>query len=169
MYEYLSEAIVLNRRPTGEQDERMELFTKRYGKITCFGKSTRKITSKLSPHLQPGMHSRIRIIERKSTHIVDALLIARLAIPSLHLSLLSSLLTEKETHPSLWHVLTTGEFNWRQTLRWLGWDPAGAQCIVCKSRKAHIFQPTDQTFLCRPCALNKGKKAVSYTSDVAFN
>lgn len=168
MYEYLSEAIVLDNLPAAEKDSRVELFTKRYGKIVAFGKSMRKTTSKLSPHLQPGMHSRVRIIEKNSTNIVDALQLRKLPIPPMHLFLLSTILAEKEPHLRLWHMIAGGKFDWRQTLRWLGWDPTSAQCIVCSARRAHVFQPSDQTFLCRACALNKGKKAVSYTSDVAF-
>ena len=80
MQEYVTDAIVLTKRASGEFDGRYSLFTKKFGKMTGRAKSSRKITSKLSGHLEPGNAVKARFIEQKGTQIVDALKTARTGI-----------------------------------------------------------------------------------------
>ena len=70
---YFQEAIVLDREPSNEIDNRFHIYAKGFGKIVARGKSTRKITSKLSGHLEPGNIVRARFIEKNGLQVVDAL------------------------------------------------------------------------------------------------
>ncbi|MFH1246531.1 MAG: hypothetical protein V1489_02025 [Candidatus Liptonbacteria bacterium] len=74
MQDYVLDAIILDVLPARrELDGRFFLLTKQYGKIAAAGTSTRKITSKLNGHLQPGYVSAIRLVERHGLRIVDSL------------------------------------------------------------------------------------------------
>lgn len=45
--------MVLRVSPSGENDRRASIYTHDHGKLEVFAKSARRITSKLSPHLEP--------------------------------------------------------------------------------------------------------------------
>ena len=78
MQEYLSEAVVLDRLANGDLNGRVVFLTKRFGKLVGKARSIRKITSKLSGHLQPGNLVQVRMIEKNGLQIVDALKKSRL-------------------------------------------------------------------------------------------
>jgi hypothetical protein len=152
MYEYLSEAVVLKSEPRGDLDARVSVFTRRYGKLIGKAKSTRKITSKLVGHLQPGNLIKVRAVERGGLQIVDALKTDKLmvSVPDLHS--LNELLAEFQPDESLWNLLAQGDFQWTEILRILGWDPSEGSCRIC-SRKPHSFRARDQEFFCQSCTL----------------
>ena len=151
MQEYVSDAVVLLKQPSGEQDGRYALFTKRFGKIIGRAKSSRKITSKLSGHLEPGNVVKVRFIEQKGIQIVDALKTTRVPISLGDLALLAELTAEMESDASLWDQIVGAPFSWEAVLRTLGWDPAGAVCIACGALPAgHFFIPR-QEFFCSAC------------------
>jgi recombinational DNA repair protein (RecF pathway) len=154
MQEYVTDAIVLTKRPVGELDGRYALFTKKFGKMTGRATSSRKITSKLCGHLEPGSAVKVRFIEQKGTRIVDALKTARVAIGVRDLAALADLLPEMDPDAPLWEHLSLvrdggaeggigGErFSWATVLKLLGWDPEGAACAGCGTETRNMRQET---------------------------
>jgi recombinational DNA repair protein (RecF pathway) len=162
MQEYITDAIILKKDPLGDIDGRYTLFTKRFGKIIGKSKSSRKITSKLAPHLEPGFVSKVRFIETKGTQIIDALKSEKLTLSLMDLHFLSQLLPDAEPEPSLWELMTNGDFSWVRTLGILGWDPEGADCAVCARKDPEYFYIPRQEFYCRTCASKVKKDAVIF-------
>ncbi len=158
MHEYQSEALVLTLEPHRETDSRVSLFTERFGKMQARARSARKITSKLSAHLQPGFFARVRLIEKSGVQVVDALNIRKSGFSLPGLALLDGLLPVFHAEPELWRMLAEGTFSWRDALRVLGWDPAHARCRVCGA-SVEYFSTGDQEFYCAPCAGNSASQA----------
>ncbi len=159
MQEYVTDAIVLTKRPSGELDGRYALFTKKFGKMTGRTTSSRKITSKLCGHLEPGSAVKVRFIEQKGTQIVDALKTAsaRADITLHDLAALADLLPEMDPDATLWeHLSLAGDgnvtpFSWANVLKLLGWDPEGASCAGCGRSSLFYFYIPRQEFFCENC------------------
>ncbi len=149
MQEYVTDAVVLKKDSLGDMDGRYTLFTKRFGRIVAKAKSSRKITSKLAPHLEPGILAKVRFIETKGTQLVDALKFGQIALPLGELHFLSQLLPDAEPEPALWELLTGKNFTWAAALAILGWDPADAECATCGARQPLYFYIVRQEFYCR--------------------
>jgi DNA repair protein RecO (recombination protein O) len=156
MQEYVTDAIVLKKDPLGDLDGRYTLFTKRFGRIMAKAKSSRKITSKLAPHLEPGMVTKVRFIETKGTQLIDALKSGQVALSLRDLHFLSQLLPDTEPEPALWELLVRSngdrpgqDWSWAKVLAILGWDPADAECATCGVRQPSYFYITRQEFYCR--------------------
>ena len=161
MLEYICEAVVLHREPNGDLDNRFSLFTKKFGKLVAKGKSTRKITSKLSSHLQPGNVVSVRLIEKNGLQVVDALKKYRLTAILSHLHFLDRILGEAEPDQHIWQFLLEG-LRWREILRVLGWDPQEALCSLCDNSKPTVFNVRNQEFFCRGCASKLNQNDVLY-------
>ncbi len=166
MYEYSSEAVVLDRLPNGDLDERVVFLTKRFGKIVAKAKSVKKMTSKLSGHLQPGNLVQIRLVEKNDLQVVDALKKSKSGFSPRELAFLGELLAELEPDVHIWEMFTrpnyvrqnlggrAGDwlmFPWKETLKVLGWDASFASCSECGA-KPHSFKPKTQEFFCKSCA-----------------
>jgi len=159
MQEYVSDAIVLAKYPSGELDGRYALFTKRYGKMTGRTKSSRKVTSKLAPHLEPGNAIKARFIEMgggsvslaAGMQIVDALKTRRTGITLADLGRIAGLLPEMDPDEVLWEYIAVRPFSWKNILKILGWDPEGAGCAMCGSGQAANFYVPRQEFYCPAC------------------
>lgn len=160
------EAIILDREATGDLDSRFALFTKRFGKLMAKAKSVRKITSKLSGHLEPGNLVQARLIEKNGLQVVDALKAARLKISTANLYYLNLLLAEAEPDLRLWQELISGNFSWPNTLKILGWDPAEVFCQVCEERPPAAFSIQSQEFFCGGCSLKSGKGELLYLNGI---
>lgn len=160
MQEYVTDAIVLKKDPLGDLDGRYTLFTKRFGKIVGKAKSSRKVTSKLAPHLEPGMMAKVRFVEAKGTQLIDALKSGCVALALGDLHILSQLIPDAEPEPALWELLTGGTFMWPAALAILGWDPENAECVVCGARNPSYFYITRQEFYCRTHASKAPRDAV---------
>jgi len=160
MQEYVTDAIILKKDPLRDQDGRYAFFTQRFGKITGKATSSRKITSKLSAHLEPGNLSRVRFVEVHGTQIVDALKTVRTPISLIDLHFLSEILPDGEPEPELWNMFATGQFSWAKTLQVLGWDPEGAACAQCNKEPARYFYIPRQEFFCSTCASKLKKDKV---------
>ena len=157
--EYVSEAIVLEKEPQGELDERVAVFTRNLGKFSAKVKSSRKITSKLSPHLEPGNFIRVRMIEKGSLQVVDALKRGKLSGPPDFFYLLGRVLVEGEPDELLWATLLAGEKDWGKILAILGWDPEHASCEHCGRGEVFAFHIGSQNFFCGPCSVrSRGEK-----------
>lgn len=69
-----TEVIVLNRRPFREVDSQLSVFSKDFGKMQLVARGGRKITSKMSSHLEPLSISRIMVVlGRQYNYIGSAL------------------------------------------------------------------------------------------------
>lgn len=152
MYEYTGEAIVLDREDLGDFDARITLFSEHSGKLTGKAKSIRKITSKLSAHLEPGNIVRIRAVEQRGLQVVDALKICKSGIPLADIVRIAAVLPEGEPDPDLWRIFTSDNFSWPSLLSLLGWHPQHANCGICGLRTDLSFHIGSQTFFCKKCA-----------------
>ena len=61
MTEYVMDAVVLGKEPTGDYDMTVTLFTETLGKVSARATSARKITSKLAAHVEPGLLTTVRL------------------------------------------------------------------------------------------------------------
>lgn len=163
MQEYSTEAIVLDKETNGDLDVRVMLFTKKFGKLIGKAKSARKITSKLSGHLESGNLIQARLVEKGGLQIVDALKKEKLSNAPADFYFLGRLLADAEPESDLWRALTEGNFSWHEVLKILGWDPEFAACSACKKR-ASAFHAKSQEFFCGVCVLNLKKEEVIYIS-----
>lgn len=161
MEEYVTDALVLMKEPSGECDGRYFFFTERFGKVVAKAKSSRRITSKLAGHLEPGTVVRARFVDKGSAQVVDVLKSFHVNIPPGDLKLLSDLLPDMQADNELWFHLVHQPFSWRDVLQMLGWDPRGALCVLC-SREATWFFMSRQEFLCDVCVSKMGKSKLSY-------
>ena len=162
MQEYVSDAIVLNAEPNGDLDVRFSLFTKQFGKLKAKAKSARKITSKLSPHLQAGNLVRVRIVEKNGLQVVDALKQSSIGISPPTLYFLDQIVAEGVPEPAVWQECLLGSFRWPEILRILGWDPEGASCGACGSANPDLFHVRTQEFFCAGCSLKIPQDEVIY-------
>jgi recombinational DNA repair protein (RecF pathway) len=164
MQEFVTNAIVLRKYPQGDIDGRYTLFTERFGKLMAKAKSSRKIISKLAPHLEPGTLLKVRFIEAHGTQIIDALKDDAIALSLLDMHFLSMLLPDGQPEPELWSMLVEqaqtqqnnrkherAKFSWSHALAILGWDPEGALCITCNARPGTHFYVPRQEFFCDTC------------------
>jgi len=169
MKEIYTRALVLNRRPLGEQDGLVSFFTQDFGKIVARARSIRKPTSKLSAHLQPLSFVKIRFVklgDKEIFLITDCVWDDALRPFQTHkrydmlnmLSFVNAVTFDLQTDRRLWHFLEEvfkHHYNLNQIIRGilqlLGHDPTGATCRVCK-KNADIFVYHDESFLCQHCA-----------------
>jgi DNA repair protein RecO len=63
--EFLSAAVPLLKRPANKDNQIAVLFTEKYGKVSVLLQSGRKITSKLSPHVEPGGVAEVLYVQGK--------------------------------------------------------------------------------------------------------
>jgi len=161
MAEFFTEAVVLDKRDLGELDRRIFLFTEKLGKVRAKITSARKITSKLSPHLEPLNFVKIRLVERKSDfQIADALKTKKFTDAEMIkiLDLVKELSAENQPEPALWVLLTEAQtkptaFNLlaREILKIFGFDPNFAFCDFCHKPNPEYFLFADAKYLCKTC------------------
>lgn len=170
--EIYTRALVLARRESGEWDGMISLFTEDYGKVMARAKSIRKITSKLSSHLQPLHFVFIRLAHlpgpRDGFGVIDCVADEKFLGVDAHrrfdllpvLSFLDRFLCELETDRRLWAFLTkffSSKFSYHEAagelLSILGFDSRHASCARCAKKEAVSFLFYDQEFLCAACSL----------------
>lgn len=164
MYEYITEAVVLERQPLGDKDSRVSFFTKRFGKLVGRATSARTITSKLSSHLEPGTILKTRIIEKRVLHIADALKSGRAQVGLSDLRFLNHFLGDGEPDMRIWRMLVHGPFAWKTVLSHLGWDASYAKCSLC-GQNPESFSARSQEFFCTWCASKMPQEDVLYIYD----
>lgn len=159
MQEYTARAVILHKEPSRELDLRVTMFTDEFGKVSAKAKSARKITSKLSAHLEPGNFSFVRFIEKGGLQLTDAFKLGKLQLTPHDLHVLDRLLPHEEQDPNLWQALRafaetteTPQWNWAEVLTLLGWDPTETSCEKCHSRKPAYFMLPSQSLYCAECA-----------------
>lgn len=158
MREYFTEAVVLGLKPSGEEDRIVSLYTRVFGRLEAKVVGGRKITSKLSPHLEEGNLIEARLVEKSRFILADTVLKKRFGKSPLVfdvLFLLKSVLPELVSDLRLWHGLLQGlrdeRLDKKIFLKFLGYNAAFARCESCESQDVGYFSMTDQTFLCRRC------------------
>lgn len=161
--EYFTEAIVLDKEPFGEIDSRVYLYTKLFGRIAAKVKSARKITSKLSAHLEPLNLVDLRLISGKDYQAVDALKKGRLAdVGFLRvLNLVKQTMVENQPDEEVWQILKNqivspmpADFAGKLILKNLGFDSQYASCFNCQRANPNIFSFIDAQYLCSSCLVN---------------
>jgi DNA repair protein RecO len=178
MKELLTKAWVLDRIPAGEADELVTLYTEVFGKVRARAKSIRKITSKVSAHLQPLALTQVRLIHRKGPQdgfaVLDALAenseveLRKKLIPIARL--LRDMTDEWEQDPHLWefikklhtHAMPEADAN-RHILSLLGFDAEHAACAFCNGAPVAGFIPRRHEFVCEKCASRIHEKEVLYS------
>ncbi len=168
MTEHLTNALVLDVEDSGEADKAVYLFTKELGKVKAKAKSARKITSKLSGHLQPLNFVKIRLTEKNGFQITDALALDRVkGSPAAFavLDFIKVMTCELQPDKNLWQLIkktfgllkNSKEISYRPFLESFGFDPKFSQCGVCEDVKPAYFSKTEQVFLCRKCSVKVDK------------
>ena len=71
--EYFTEAVVLDKEPSGEFDSIAHLYTQELGRVSASVTSARKILSKLNSHLEPLNLVQVRLVEKNRFHVADVL------------------------------------------------------------------------------------------------
>jgi recombinational DNA repair protein (RecF pathway) len=156
MREYAITAVVLAKDHSGEQDNLVTLFSESEGKTVAKTKSTRKITSKLAGHIEPGSIIHGRIVEKNQALLVDALKIDTSSWTPVQLLSLSALLAPHNPEPLIWPMLKqidSHKVRWKEVLQILGWGDATAQCILCNAQNIYFFHIPSQEFYCQQCTL----------------
>ena len=161
MHEYVAQAVILEREPYRDFDSRVSFFTEKFGKLSGKATSTRKITSKLAAHLEPGNLVHLRFVEKKGLQIVDSLKVRRVKVQAPDLHALNQILAEGEPDPDLWGLLKGKGFSWAEALKILGWDPNGSRCVQC-SGVSSAFYLAHQEIFCMPCSLKLPRSQVIY-------
>ena len=165
MREYLTEALVLDKNEVNETDLVVDLYTKELGRVKAKVTSGQKITSKLSPHLEPLTFSLVRLTEKNGFVVVDALTqdyLKHFRVSPVYfakalklLSALKGLIYSEEIDPKLWFwlkkTLVKRDFFYNHFLKILGYDPKLAEFHKCRSLFIKYFLIEDQIFLCRNC------------------
>jgi DNA repair protein RecO len=159
MREYLTEALILDKIAFNETDLIVDLYAKELGRLKAKVTSGRKITSKLSPHLEPLTFSLIRLTEKNGFTATDALTQKKIKSFSRALVLLAAireLVFPGVIDQKLWFWLkkslsAKNQIFFSQFLKILGYDPKLAQCQKCRSKYIKYFLAEDQIFLCQRC------------------
>lgn len=172
MNEHFTEALVLDKKDNGELDAVVVFYTENFGKISAKAKSLKKITSKLSGHLEPLNFVNIRLIEKNGFQVVDALTTERLSglrkdAEKIKKCLKISRFVEEMTfdgqkdgriYLALKKILQErrGDFDERPVFRFLlkilGFDPEFASCSLCGKENPAAFVKEDALFLCGGCS-----------------
>ncbi|MHB9019658.1 MAG: DNA repair protein RecO [Minisyncoccota bacterium] len=160
MLEYVTEAIVLDKIDLGELDSKVYLFTKDFGKITAKIKSGRKIISKLASHTEPLNLIVVRIVDKNSPQLIDALISKKGISGKMFFkiaSLIKNIAPESQPDLNLWDFLISlidrgaKEGDFVHTLKILGFDPMHAKCNNCLKGSPDFFSVKDLVFYCKNC------------------
>jgi DNA repair protein RecO len=171
MNEYLTDAVVLDKENAGELDSLIYLYTKDLGKVVAKAKSSRKITSKLSGHLEPLNLVKVRLVEKNGFQAVDALALKKFSAKFLRVAeFIKEMTFECQADLKLWllikKILAKPEIEekiiYRSLLKALGFDPKFAECANCRKKEAYAFSPEEQKFLCRKCSMKIPKNEVIF-------
>lgn len=165
MQEYVTDAIVLDVIPRGEFDREVSLYTRALGRIDAFAMSSRKPSSKFSPHLDILNLVTVRLVEKNRVTITDAATLDRFeelrgsrtlrprALDLLHLirSLAPRFSEESEVWNEIISQFSKPEVALPPFMSFFGYDTMHARCGVCETPAADFFSVRDQAFFCTRC------------------
>ena len=149
--EYFTEAVVLDKEPSGEFDSIAHLYTQELGRVSASVTSARKILSKLNSHLEPLNLVQVRLVEKNRFHVADVLRTGALDCKHLDaLNLIKSITPEAQPDPELWQLIKTN-LNEKDILRILGFDSQFAACLGCGLKNDLRFSINDLSYFCVGC------------------
>lgn len=165
MQEFVTNAFVLGRRVRGELDLTVDLYTAYMGRIEGRVISGQKISSRFSPHLNVPNLVTLRMVEKNTLTVTDALTVSEFSwikndVPMLRSILRIFFLLRVATPPHapdevLWRCLVesmhTHTVDIKEILKILGHNILSASCAVCKSISVHYFEYGDGIFFCETC------------------
>lgn len=160
MVEHYTKAIVLDKEDYGDLDSRVVLYSVDLGRINAKVKSSRKITSKLAGHLEPGKFVKARVIELGGFQVVDALSEGALPISPktmAALRLIREMTVERDPDPELWSLIEVGRLGTGEILSCLGFAPQFASCRGCEIGQPTHFLLKELEYSCYPCLLKAGR------------
>ena len=145
MTEYYTHGLVIDRTNKGELDDSIVLYTKDFGKIIARSKSTKRVESKLSGHLNIGRFIKARIIKSNNYKIVDALSEKTDQSRELFkfIDFINKMTPYEAPDPHLWRGV-----EYRRFLEMLGFGLKFAKCNNCESKEVSYFHPPMLIFLC---------------------
>ncbi|MEK7657802.1 MAG: DNA repair protein RecO [Patescibacteria group bacterium] len=175
MTEYFTEALVLDKMENKEADGTVVFYSFNLGKVSAKARSLKKITSKLSAHLEPLNFVNVRLIEKNGFQVADALTVNRQ--PELRndpdvlakflriIQFIKTATFELQPDQQLYSAIKKIMFAkyderqiYRLLLKILGFDPEFATCHFCNNEKTEYFLKEDGIFLCRQCGGSKIKE-----------
>lgn len=161
MREVVAEALVVDKNPRRELDHTVTLYAEGLGLVFAHLKSSRKIASKLSPHLEPLTLTTVRLVKNKHLHVTDALASRRLTVNRANLNALrffKEFFAEESYEPAVWKTIHDSSTAPRKTLfgepllTALGFDPEHARCEVCGAARPRYFSALAY-YVCDQCVL----------------
>jgi len=164
MREHYTKALILSQENSGDNDRRIHMFTEELGKVSAKAKSVRKIISKLAGHLEPLSFSDVRLIEKGSFQVVDALSFEKAPKNKENaefLDFLKDMTFELQPDRMLWAEIKKIFFRkdaeekipYRKILKIIGFDPKFARCYACQNKDIAAFSKAEQDFLCEKHSL----------------
>ena len=158
--------MVLRTAPSGEFDRIITLYTKELGLLGVRAVGSRRITSKLSEHLNPLNLIHARLVHKNQFTVTSALTIERLGQGRSHpqaierllalVAFLEALLPVGLSDLRLWYTalksFRSRTVDFSPFLKLLGYDPKHASCAVCASRHVTAFTLKTHEFMCAKCA-----------------
>ena len=152
MTECYTEALVLEKESSGEEDAKVILFTKELGKISAKIKSARKILSKLNGHLEPLNLVKVRLINKNKFQVADVLRVDALPIENFAaLRLIKEMSAEEQPDLVMWNLIVCREFAEGKILAAAGFDPQFAVCQNCGSISDLKFSIQNLEYFCQNC------------------
>lgn len=174
MREFVTDAFVLKKRPRGEMDISVDLYTEHMGRIEGRVVSGQKMTSKFSPHLNVPNFVIVRIVEKNFFTVTDAIShniflgtkkdgrALRNVLNSFFL--LSFMSPPQVCDEKMWEYLVFSmrdlSTNPRRILQLLGHDPSSAECASCGAHDVAYIEKGEVSFLCVECGFKRGSDAV---------
>jgi DNA repair protein RecO (recombination protein O) len=176
---YKAEGIVLRRRPLGEADRVLTLYTREWGKVSAVARGVRKATSKMAGSLEPFEHVRLLLAHGRGSldvvaqvEVIDAFAplwtdLRRFGAAALLAELVDAATPEREPHPEIFVLLleslgllaadSSGPVApWfiLHLVALAGFQPALTRCAVCAGdaqRAPHWSHPLGG-LVCSRCA-----------------
>ncbi len=176
---YASDAFILFKSTTREEDSIYHTFTKQFGHLNFYTKGTRKILSKLAGHLEPPSLVNINFIQGNSPRLVTALeknayLAIKQSMPALNVIFRMGKLVDFFTAPTMpdlniWQLISDSlflieqngekfpeiiEFVWfyfnAHLLSLAGIAPFLDGCVICGSKvQANFFSFYRRGLVCK--------------------
>lgn len=174
MHEFVSDAFVLGRRPRGELDLTVDLYTEQMGRIEGRVISGQKISSKFSQHLNVPNLVRMRIVVKNAFTVTDALTLSTFsglkedgeALQRVFrvFFLLRVATPQHAQDERLWKYLSAimpkNTISMKEIMDILGYDVSSALCASCKSPLTSYFEYGEGSFLCDPCGVKQYRDKV---------
>ncbi|MDE2001878.1 MAG: recombination protein O N-terminal domain-containing protein, partial [Patescibacteria group bacterium] len=186
-FEIITDAIVVDKTDTGEQDQRISLYTKDFGKVVAKTTSTRKILSKLAAHVEPLNLVSARLVSRgdgfdmRGFQLVDALSFDAAAAvkrdPQVLIQAVKVFECVFQSIPAgvpdeeLWdffQAIRTGRSmaSLDTALHALGLNAQFARCQICDRVQPEYFVAGKNFFLCTAC---RSAARIDHAQDMAFH